>query len=156
FWLDEMTSLSVSGGTYEHAAAYFRTFPEQHPLYYILLRGWLVLGHSEAVLRAFSAVSILGSTALMYFLVRALLSERIARIVVLLGVTSPFLLYYGQEGRMYAQLLLLTLASTLAFVHWVRRRSGAMALLYLVLSVAAVYTHLFAVFAVMAQVAWVA
>lgn len=154
FWLDEMTSLWVGAGPLDRAVAFFRMFPEQHPLYYVLLRAWLVLGESEAMLRAFSAVCVLASTPLLYLFGRETLDERRARIAVGLAATSPFLLYYGQEGRMYAPLLLAGLASTLAFSRWLRAPTPSRAVWYVLLSVAAVYTHLFAVFVVVSHVVW--
>src|SRR2546427_598955 len=53
-WLDEVTSADVAGAPWGRVWAFFRSLPEQHPLYYLLLRGWTILGTSEATLRSLS------------------------------------------------------------------------------------------------------
>ena len=47
-------------------------------LYYVLLRGWVVLGHSEIALRSFSVVVAMGSLLVVILLARALFGRRIA------------------------------------------------------------------------------
>lgn len=153
-WLDEMTSLSVSTGSVEQAQRFFRAFPEQHPLYYIVMHGWLSLGESATMLRAVSAVSVALSTLVMYALARELMDERRARITAVLSCLSPFLLYYGQEGRMYAPLLLLTLVGTWLFQRWLLNPTIRNAVLYVAVCIASIYTHLVAAFMVIAHVTW--
>lgn len=153
-WLDEMTSLAISTGPASFAVRFFKQFPEQHPLYYIGLKLWLTMGTSEAVLRAFSALTIPLSMIVLYLLGRRTLGEREARVATALAAFSPFLVYYGQEGRMYAHLMLLTLVSTYVFLRWSEEPTPRRAFLYWLVSVAAVYTHLFAVFAVAAHWCW--
>jgi 4-amino-4-deoxy-L-arabinose transferase-like glycosyltransferase len=153
-WLDEMTSLAVASGPVEQALAFFRQHREQHPVYYILLKGWLVFGSSEAALRSFSAVAAATTTILLYFAGRRLVGEWTARVVTLLAACSPFLVYYGQEGRMYAMLMAEAVGLTHLFHLWWQRPTRVRALAYWVVGVLTVYTHIAGVFVVAAHAAW--
>src|SRR5437879_4630652 len=83
-WLDEVTSLDVAQGSWSGALAFFRYLPEQHPLYYLLLRGWLVFGSSEAALRLLSAILAVATVWALYPLVERLQGWGAARVAALL------------------------------------------------------------------------
>jgi len=72
------------------------------PFYFFLLRGWIALaGHSEYALRFFSLwFGVLG-VPLTYVLGARLLGRTVGRIAALLVATSPYLVWYGQEVKMY-------------------------------------------------------
>ena len=137
----------------------------QPPLYYLLLGGWLRLfhpwpGNIAYLMRFFSAGFGLLLVALMGVLARRLWGS-CAGLITAFGVAiSPLMVYYSQEARMYAMLLFL---ATLA-AYWVvrlldhggleapgaeRRRLGYL-VLYAVTGLAAMYTHYFAGFALLA------
>jgi len=137
----------------------------QPPLYYLLLGGWLRLfdpwpGNIAYLMRFFSAGFGLLLTALMASLARRLWHACAGLLTALVVAVSPLMVYYSQEARMYAMLLfLVTLAA-----YWVvrqldylgrrtpgaeRRRLGYLAL-YAVTGLAAMYTHYFAGFALLA------
>src|SRR5438034_225132 len=75
-WLDEVTSADVAGAPWGRVWAFFRSLPEQHPLYYLLLRGWTILGTSEATLRSLSVVLAIATVWALYALVERLAGER--------------------------------------------------------------------------------
>lgn len=86
------------------------------PLYYLLLRPWLLLaGHSEFALRFPSALTGVLTTALLLRAGRVWLGRRAAWWAALLMALSPFHVWYSQEARMYAFLGLLALAVLMAF-----------------------------------------
>src|SRR5207247_68140 len=73
-WLDEVTSADVAGAPWGRVWAFFRSLPEQHPLYYLLLWGWTILGTSEATLRSLSdvlAIASVGRVSASFLLVGA-------------------------------------------------------------------------------------
>lgn len=150
-WLDEMMSLDVARASWPDFARFFVSMPEQHPVYYLLLKPWLVFGTTEVALRAFSVVFAVGSLWLLYQLTLELLDGTTARVASALLAVSPFAIYYGQEARMYALELFLTLLSTLCLVRWLAAPSRARAVLYVAVSIVGVYTHFFFFFLLLAH-----
>lgn len=150
-WLDEVMSLNAVAGSWSAMGRFFQFLPEQHPFYYVLLRGWLVFGESELALRSLSAVIALASPPALFFLTRRLTDARVARIAAVLLATSPFFLYYGQEARMYSLLGLAAIVSSAALLRWLdsmRWQDGA---LYAVLCILGMYTHFFFLFLMFAH-----
>lgn len=91
------------------------------PGYYLVLKGWIDLaGDSEFSLRALSAFEGVLAVAVTIALGRVLFGRGAGVIAGLLVALSPFAVYYSQETRMYAQLGLLSAASMLLLVRWVR------------------------------------
>ncbi len=114
------------------------------PLYYALLHVWIQgVGTSETSVRLLSAVcSTLAVPVLMMF--TAYVGGRRAGVIAgAIGCCSPFLVYYGQETRMYALLALLSVISGYAFVR-ATERSPRWWLLYVLVMSAALWTHLYA------------
>lgn len=142
-WVDEVTSLEVARSSFTEMARFFRMVPEQHPLYYLLLRGWLSLGTSEAALRLLSVLFGVTSLWTLYFLTRSLFDETLAKLAALLLCFSPFYLFYAQEARMYTLLGFLALVTSYAFVGLVRFASTPWAALYVASGILGVYTHIF-------------
>jgi mannosyltransferase len=78
------------------------------PGYFVLLHGWMSLaGDSAFALRFLSGLFAVLAVALLMALARPLLGHRAALLTGFLAALNPFLLYYGQETRMYALLLVL-------------------------------------------------
>lgn len=113
-------------------------------LYYLLLRGWMVLGRDEATIRALSAVAVVATVPLVYRLGAALVGSWAAAAGALLLATHPFVVRYGQEARGYAVALLCVVIAGLALV---RGRWGA----WIVASVLAAYAHLLTLLVVATQ-----
>src|SRR3989454_12334151 len=87
-WLDEVTSADVAGAPWGRVWAFFRSLPEQHPLYYLLLRGWTILGTSEATLRSLSVVLAIATVWALYVLVERLAGERTARVAAVIAAAD--------------------------------------------------------------------
>ncbi len=130
----------------------------QPPLYYVLVAGWgRLAGWSEWSLRFpslfFGALTVPLLAALATRLTRRRPAGLLAGLVTAL---HPLLLYYSQEARMYALLLAL---GVLAGILVLDRREGRPALglgsrrswlVYVLVAAAAVYTHYFAFFLLLA------
>lgn len=145
-WLDEVMSINVALRPLGSMFEFFRLTPEQHPLYYLLLKPWLSLGTSEVVLRSFSAVFTLGSLWAVYFLARDLLGEKVAWVSAALLSVSPYFLYYGQEGRMYSLLGFLAIVNSHLFVLWTQHTTRRRLLPYIATAILGLYTHFFFLF----------
>jgi 4-amino-4-deoxy-L-arabinose transferase-like glycosyltransferase len=126
----------------------------QPPLYYYLVALWGRLGGwSEWSLRWPSAVlGVLALPLLGAVAYRLMRLRGAALLAVLLAALHPLLVYYGQEARMYTLLVCLAilLAYLLLRIADTARRTRWLWLAYVVTAAAAVYTHYFAWFLLVA------
>ncbi len=128
----------------------------QPPLYYYVVAGWgRVAGWSEWSLRFVSAWWGVLLVPLMALLARRLThNHNVGTIAALLTALHPLLIYYSQEARMYMMVVAL---GVLAGYLFLRATVGAALqrrdwLLYILVATAAVYTHYFAFFLLLAFV----
>ncbi|MFQ5811978.1 MAG: glycosyltransferase family 39 protein [Anaerolineae bacterium] len=136
------------------------------PLYHFLLYFWVKLtGSSVFALRFLSLVLGVLTVPLVYRLARLAFGELVSLLAALLCAISPFLVYYSQEARMYA---LATFSTTLSMFLLARIVSGERGpsrprrfpsknlrglkwTAYLLATAAAIFTHYYALFVVVAQ-----
>ncbi|MDH7486123.1 MAG: glycosyltransferase family 39 protein [Anaerolineae bacterium] len=127
----------------------------QPPLYYYVLAGWIRLaGRSEWALRFPSACFGVLTVPLLYALGRRLFDRQAALLAALLATLSSLYVYYAQEARMYT---LLTFLGALAAYLLLRiqieeratRRRGLW-VAFALIATAALYTHYFAAFLLVA------
>lgn len=118
-WRDEVDAIRFSNWPLSQLLA--GLFREGHngPLFFLLLRPWRALtGNSEFALRYPSALLGMLAVPLGYLLARHLgYNRRIGLLLSLLLATSPYLIWYGQEAKMYALLLVLV---TVAFIAYLK------------------------------------
>jgi 4-amino-4-deoxy-L-arabinose transferase-like glycosyltransferase len=92
------------------------------PLYYLLAWGWSKLfGSGEWGLRSLSALFGVATIPVAYLIGRRLAGATAAPIAAALAAVNPALIWYSQEARAYALLILL---SALAFLFFLRAREG--------------------------------
>jgi uncharacterized membrane protein len=119
------------------------------PLFYILGAIWgRIFSFSEVSLRTLSFLLILGaalfSALIIYHLEK---NKKIAILVGLLALTTPFLEPFAFEWRMYALLTFTIMGS----VYFFLKRSWTP---YILFTTAALYTHHLALFTLLSQGAW--
>jgi len=123
-WRDEVDAIRFSSWSLQELLA--GLFQEGHngPLFFLLLRPWRALtGNGEFALRYPSALMGTLAVPLGFVLARQLgFSRRTGLLLGLLLATSPYLVWYGQEAKMYAALLA---AVTLAFIAYLKALGGA-------------------------------
>jgi hypothetical protein len=162
-WRDEVDALLFATRPLPELLGMFQQPGENGPLFFLLLRPWLaVAGNSEFSLRFLSALAATAAVPVVYVLIvrllprsRAGLAEsRPALLLALLLALAPYLVWYGQEAKMYG-LLTLLIPSTLLLTVEAARHGGwwRWALLY-VLTTLSVYVHLLAVLIVPVQALW--
>ncbi|HEY5816546.1 MAG TPA: glycosyltransferase family 39 protein, partial [Solirubrobacterales bacterium] len=125
------------------------------PLYYALAWFWTQLtGTGEVGLRSLSALAGVATVPVAYLLGAELRGRRAGLLAAALVAVNPMLLWYSQEARGYALLVLLTSVAALYFVRALdsgRRRDftgwGIAAAL-------ALATHYFAIFPLALEAAW--
>ncbi|MBN1995315.1 MAG: glycosyltransferase family 39 protein [Anaerolineae bacterium] len=123
-WRDEVDAIHFSSWPLPELIAGLFRAGHNGPLFFLLLRPWRALtSDTEFALRYPAA--LLGTLAvpLGFILSRQL---GLSRVVGLLGglllATSPYLVWYGQEAKMYALLLVLV---TLALTAYLKALTGA-------------------------------
>src|SRR5262249_10918737 len=126
------------------------------PLSFIISHLFLLLGQSDFFLRLPSALFGIASLPVLYVLARDLTSKQVAVFAVFVLALSPFHLWYSQEGRMYSQLMFLSLLSSVLLFRALRRSEVSWWIYYILVSAAGMYTHVFMVLALAAQFVWVA
>ncbi|MDO8688443.1 MAG: glycosyltransferase family 39 protein [Dehalococcoidia bacterium] len=138
-WLDESYTIDVAS---RGVGDILKNTGDFHPpLYYVFLHFWLTLGRSEFMVRLPSALLGALSVPIAFVLARTWLAERAAFLSALLLAVSPLSVWYSQEARMYSQLAFLGLVSVLALSRLVQGGKPAWWLVYVISTVAGLYTH---------------
>jgi len=119
--------------------------------YYALLRGWIQLGNSEAVIRSLSVIPGIFNIFIIYLLGVRLLSQKVGMVAAFLLAIHVSHLAYSQEARSYSLVTLLCSLSFLFLWYGVNTGQRRYWVLYTACTVLAIYTHLFAVFFLPAQ-----
>lgn len=117
--------------------------PDPHPpVYFLMLRGWVSLfGTSALALRGLSVVGGVTLVLLVAAWTSDLTSPRTGLLAGVLAATSPYLVWYSQEARMYMWVAALGLGSTWALMRAVRSGRQLWWAAYLLLGLATLYTH---------------
>lgn len=140
--------------------AQFNTQNTVPPLYFLALGAWgRGLGYELWALRIFSVFCALLVSVLLYRAGTWMDGPRTGRIAALLGALSPLYLWYAQELRMYAFLLVLVTFSFVLLWRWYialqnRDRAWTWALAYALTAAAIGWTHYLAFFLLGAQALW--
>ncbi|MDH7484784.1 MAG: glycosyltransferase family 39 protein [Anaerolineae bacterium] len=154
-WRDEVDALRFATRPFPELLSTFTRPGENGPLYFLLLRGWLALGgQSEFALRYLSLLGGVLAVPLTFGLGQRLAGRPTAWLAALFVATSPYLVWYSQEGKMYALLVSLVLAALWAFREALERGGwGCWALCWL-LTTLALYVHVLAALLIAVYVVW--
>jgi mannosyltransferase len=148
YWADEGVTLRLLHMGFGGMLSAIPGSESTPPLYYVLAWGWAkVFGTGEWGLRSLSALFGTATIPVAYLLARRLVSERAGAVCAALAAFSPLLVWYSQEARSYALVVLLTGVSLVLFLE---RRLGWWALV----SALALATHYFALFVVVPEALW--
>jgi len=123
------------------------------PLYTCVLYVWSWLfGTSELALRLPSVLLGVASVCMISRLGRSAYDARTGVLAAALLAVSPYHITYSQEGRAYSLLIFLTLWSCSLLSQLVRQSTQSRRIGFVLVTAALLYTHLYAVFIVLAQV----
>ena len=153
-WRDEVDSLRFAVQPVARLAQGFVIPGHNGPLYYLLLRPWVeACGQSEFSLRFFSVAMGVLAVPLFYRVGLQFVARRpaVSLVAALLAATSPYLVWYSQEARMYAAVVCITLASMYCFPVALEKGGWQRWLGYVLLTGTAFYMHLLAALIVPAQ-----
>jgi mannosyltransferase len=158
FHHDEViTVMRVIPGSFGHMLHEVKTSESNPPLYYVLAWSWTkAFGRDEWGIRSLSALVGTLTVPVGYAIGRQLASRRVGLILTGLLAFSPMLIWYSQEARSYALLVLFGALSFLFFVRALDTRRGRDLALWAVASALAMLSHYFAFFAVGIEAVWLA
>lgn len=147
FWYDEAYSAVIASYLPWQIPA--QIMVDNHPpLYYILLSlVRMLLGNSEWALRSLSAAGAVGLVALGAGPVRRIFGSRTALLYVLVVLSTPAILIYAHEARMYTLAICAVTASALyAYLAVIENRTRDW-VLFGVSTLAAAYLHYYGLIA---------
>lgn len=115
-WIDEMLSI-------RDAQSFEFTLPYVRPFYYMILKGWMQFGDSDAWLRGLSIIFGLGSIYFTYWLGYRIVGKSTGLIAAFMASVSPLFINHAQEIRMYTVITCLSVAGTLALSYFLEQPS---------------------------------
>lgn len=126
------------------------------PLYNLVEHFWFsVFGTSEVAIRALSFLFFSLSVFFVYKIGSLLWNRKTGLFSALLTFFNPFFFTYAFEGRMYSIMSLGVVASSYFFLKILYKKSSTLLLIAYALAIdVALYSHHFAIFAVLTQGVW--
>jgi 4-amino-4-deoxy-L-arabinose transferase-like glycosyltransferase len=150
-----ITAARVVAGSFGHMLHEVRASESNPPLYYLLAWAWAKLfGTGEVGLRSLSALCGAATVPVAYLIGRELADRRAGLLTAALVAVNPMLIWYSQEARSYAPLVLFGALSFLFFARARRTGAGADLGLWALFSSLALWSHYFAFFPVAIEAAW--
>ena len=139
-WLDEALSVNIATLDFEQMVEALRH--DGHPALYYLLLGWWIdaFGDSDVAVRSLSGMFSLLCVGVLYKIANRYGSTT-AQVTLLVAATSPFLIRYATEARMYALLVLLCCVGWLCVERAIERPSPARLVLLALTVAALLHTH---------------
>jgi mannosyltransferase len=158
FHHDEViTVMRVIPGSFGHMLHEVKVSESNPPLYYVLAWGWAkAFGRDEWGIRSLSALFGTLTVPFGYAIGRQLSGRRVGLILTGLLAFNPMLIWYSQEARSYALLVLFGTISFYFFVRALDTRRGRDLAFWAVASALAMLSHYFAFFAVGIEAVWLA
>lgn len=121
FWHDEGLTVLLARHPVGQLISISATSDMHPPLYFLVVKLFMWLGQSETIVRLPGALSGAVSVLALYWLGRDLFDKRVGQVGALIMALSPLQIFYAQEARMYAQMLLLILLSNWCLVRALRQ-----------------------------------
>jgi mannosyltransferase len=122
YWTDEAVTVALVRQSFGKMLSSVPETESTPHLYYVLAWLWSqVFGTGEAGLRSLSALVGAATIPVAYAAVARLVSPRAGLVVAALAAVNPLLVWYSQEARSYALVVLLT---GLSLVFFLSRRLG--------------------------------
>jgi mannosyltransferase len=155
FWLDEgiaIDSMRHGFGAMFDSIAHTEGNP---PFYFVLGWGWTrIFGDSEAGIRSLSALFGLATVPVVFAIGRRLATPRVALVAAALVATNPLLVWFSQEARPYALVVLLSSLSVLLLLRVLERPTTRGLAGWAVVCALTLATHYFAGLLVAIESAW--
>jgi mannosyltransferase len=154
FWFDEGVSVAIARMDWYNLARLLWKREANMALYYLLLRGWLHLGNSEAFVRSLSVIAALATIPVVYWLGRQLMDRRAGLIAATLLTFNAYHIRYSQEARSYTLYVFLTALSVAFFFASLREPSAGNRRGHVLSSALAFYAHFYAGLIIVLEWLW--
>jgi mannosyltransferase len=149
-WLDEGISIRIASQESLYKIANEKWF--DFPLYHFILHYWIGLfGTSEFSVRFPSVIFGLLILFMSYKVGALIFDTEVGILSSFLLAFSTFHIQYSQEARMYSLMGFLTLVSMYYFIKFVKEKSIAVSIKYLIFSLLLIFTHLFSMLIIFSQ-----
>jgi len=151
-WLDEATTITQAqmslDGLFQSLSQY-----DVHPPLHHLIEWSLAhtVGTDELVMRAPSYIAGAALVPVLYLTGTELWDRRAGLVAAGLGTVAPFLVWYGQEARMYSLFMLFATLALLGQLRALRRGSWSDWAVYVLASAALMWTQYFALLVIAVQ-----
>jgi mannosyltransferase len=143
FWFDECVSAGIAKLSWPQFLLALWNQEDNMAFYYFLLHFWMRMGGSVAFIRGFSVLISVATLPLVYILGKRLFDRRTGLVAAWLLAINAYHIYYAQEARSYALVVLLTVLSSLIFVRNLQEPESAKWGAYTAVSVLLIYSHFF-------------
>ncbi len=154
-WRDEVDTLLFAARPLTTVLGNFSKPGENGPLFFLTMRPWLAAaGRTEFALRFPSALAGALAVPVIYLIVRRLGGVRPALVAGLLAAVAPYLVWYGQEAKMYAALTVLVPLSLWLTLQAIERGGWRWWVSLYVVTSLSWYTHVLAALVVLVQATW--
>lgn len=153
-WLDEIHTVNEANPALTLRELYtILCEADPHPpLFFLLAKlSFYLFGYTAITLRILSAVIGLAGVWSIYLLGKELYNKKAGLIGALLLAVNYFHIYYSQDGRPYALLFFCTTISFYYLAKFIKNPTLRSSLLYGFFAGLMLYTHLFALFGMIAQ-----
>ncbi|MDX6668523.1 MAG: mannosyltransferase [Solirubrobacteraceae bacterium] len=155
FWLDESYTVDLVQRSFGHMLDGVARTESTPPLFYVLAWAWAKLfGHGEAGLRSLSALFGTLTVPVAWRAGRELFSPAAGLIAAALVAVNPFFVWYSQEARSYALLVLMAALSVLFLARALRNPAPRALALWALSAALALLTHYFAAFLLVPEAIW--
>ncbi len=145
-WLDESATMILVRRGFGGMLSHLSSSESAPPLYYVLVWIWTkIFGSGPLGFRSFSALAGTLTVPVLYLAGRRI-STRAGLWAAALACLSPAMLYYSQEARAYALLILFAAAALVLWQRALEEPSTARLAAWAGMSILAVLTHYFAAF----------
>ena len=154
-WLDEICSILEANPDikWSDLEATIMLSDPHPPLYFALMKILFQLfGYTTLVARVFSAIVGVGGVYALYLLGKEIDNKNTGLLAAFLLAINSFHIYYSQEVRMYALLVLLTVLSYYRLVVYLKENTYKNATLYGLFTGLMLLTQFFGLFVLVSQV----
>ena len=156
YWFDEAVTVQLLRMDLGDMLAAIPDSESTPPFYYVVAWLWAkVFGYGEVGVRSLSALAGTATIPVVYAIAtKARLSRRTALIAAALTAVNPLLVWYSQEARAYALLILLCAVTLVLLPRALERPTTRNLAAWAVIAAAAVATHYFAAFLIVPEALW--
>ena len=155
FWFDEANTALLVHFSPGKMIGLIPQSESTPPLYYCLAWVWArIFGRDEVGLRSLSALAGVLTVPAAYAAGAKLASARIGIVAAALTAFNPLLIWYSQEARSYALLVLWSALALVAFAYARERPTPRRLAAWVLLSALALATHYYATLAIVPEAIW--